>query len=269
MRLTPDESGRFVDLDGRSLYVHMDGPTGAAAPLMVLIHGAGHAAVVWGPLAAHFAGCGWSVMSIDLPGHGRSGGETVDTIESLATLVAGLIEAAAHERTTIVGHSMGGLVALELAARRPELVDRLVVVGAGAALPVNALLLDAAQDDGAPAIQLFDRWAHSRTVDEAVRATTRSLLEGLDEGVLHTSLVACDRYARGAESALAITAPVLVVTGEHDVMVDRSEVARLELALQDVTAMVIADAGHNIIADRPEALIAAIERFLDAQESSG
>jgi pimeloyl-ACP methyl ester carboxylesterase len=273
VRLSRNHTAERVDVDlgtdTVSLSVETAGmPIDSERRLVALIHGAGHDATVWRPLASSLVDRGWTVMSVDLPGHGQSGGSPAGSIERQAEIVAQVIAGSQQRAATIIGHSMGGLIALEVAAQQPELVDCLVLIATGAALPVSDLLLDAAAGENDDAAELLDRWAHSRTVEASARAKTRSMLDSLDHGVLHAALVACDNYVGGVEAATRITAPTLLITGAHDVMVDSGEIAGLELALSDVTTVTIPDSGHNVAVDRPDELFDAIEEFLDAHSSS-
>ena len=116
-----------------------------ALPLVVFLHGAGLDHTVWALLARWFAHRGFAVLAPDLPGHGRSGGEPLDSIAAMADWTAALIEAAGAGKAAIIGHSMGSLVALETAARHPDRVTALGLIGTAAAMPVSRDLLDAAE----------------------------------------------------------------------------------------------------------------------------
>ncbi len=268
-RVRTDEPGRYVELPGGRVFVDTAGRRlEGAFPLVVLVHGAGMDHTVWDPVADHLGAHATSVMNIDLPGHGRTGGEPAETIAAQAGLVAELIEASDQGIASVGGHSMGGLIALELAATRPELVDRLVLVGTGAAMPVSDRLLDAAADDLTAAHALLDRWSHSRTVDDATRAITKAIRDRTPAGVLHTALVACDRYEDGRRRAAAVRAPALVIVGADDVMVSSDEVTALVDALPDARFVSVPDAGHDTMVDAPGAVIEEIERFLADQPSS-
>lgn len=268
-RVRADEPGRYVDLPSGRLYVDTAGrELEGAFPLVVLMHGAGQDHTVWGAVADHLGAHGMSVMNIDLPGHGQTGGEPAGTISAQASLAADLIAASDQGVASVVGHSMGGLVALELAATRPELVDRLVFVGTAAAMPVSDRLLGAAADDLTTAHDLLDRWSHSRTVDDAARQLTREIHDRTAPGVLHAGLVACDRFQDGRRRATEVRAPALVIIGADDVMVASDEVGALVAALPDARLVEVEGAGHDTMVDAPGLVIEAIERFFADQASS-
>src|SRR5436853_2184922 len=91
-----------------------------ALPLVVFVHGAGLDHTVFAGLARWFAHRGCGVLAPDLPGHGRSSGEPLHSIGAMADWLAALIERAGASNIRLIGHSMGSLIALETAARRPD-----------------------------------------------------------------------------------------------------------------------------------------------------
>ena len=105
-----------IDLDGHSAYVYTGGkPLDPALPGVVFVHGALHDHSVWILQSRYLAHHGHAVLAVDLPGHGRSGGEPLG-VAAAGRWLAGLIEACGVRRSALVGHSMGSLIALEAAA---------------------------------------------------------------------------------------------------------------------------------------------------------
>src|SRR5205807_8806073 len=97
----------------------------------------------------------------DLPGHGRSEGEPLQSIDAMADFTAALIAAAGARNAMIVGHSMGSLVALETAARHPDKVAALGLIAAAAAMPVSPDLLKAAEANDPAAIDMVRSEEHT------------------------------------------------------------------------------------------------------------
>src|SRR5207247_10434408 len=116
-------------VNGAKVYAATGGRTfDRASPLVVVLHGAGLDHTVWALLARWFAHRGFGVLAPDLPGHGRSEGEPLQSIAAMADFTAALIAAAGARNAMIVGHSMGSLVALETAARHPHKVAALGLI---------------------------------------------------------------------------------------------------------------------------------------------
>ena len=100
--------------------------------------------------------------AVDLPGHGRSEGSVIDSIEGMADWVISVLDVTGQDKTIIVGHSMGSLVAFDLAARYPDRVDTLVMVGTSIPMPVGEVLLNSAKDDLDVAKEMVNFWSHSQ-----------------------------------------------------------------------------------------------------------
>ena len=135
-------------VDGVDIYCATGGKTfDPKLPLVVFLHGAGFDHTAWQLLARWFAHRGAAVLAPDLPGHGISGGKPLRSIGEMADWTAALIEAAGPKQATIIGHSMGSLIALEFAARHPGKVAALALICTGAAMRVSPALLQAAAAD--------------------------------------------------------------------------------------------------------------------------
>src|SRR5437899_2796199 len=124
---------RFVELD-RCRISYLTAGDGAAAQPILLIHGSGMSAGSWVNqllgLSATFR-----VTAIDLPGHGKSTAIPHASVETYAATVARFLEAIGARRVIVAGHSLGGSVAIALAARQPDAVTGLVLVASCAKLP--------------------------------------------------------------------------------------------------------------------------------------
>src|ERR1700745_2736981 len=117
----------------------------ASLPSVVLIHGAGFDHSAWALHSRWFAHNGFSVLAPDLPGHGRSAGPALGTIAAMGDWVSALLDAAGSDKAHLIGHSMGSLIALETAARHPQKVSALSLIGTAAVMTVGPDLLKAAE----------------------------------------------------------------------------------------------------------------------------
>jgi pimeloyl-ACP methyl ester carboxylesterase len=235
-------------------------------PLVVFVHGGGLDHTVWALLARWFAHRGCAVLAPDLPGHGRSGGAPLKSIGAMADWIAALIEAAGARKATLIGHSMGSLVALETAARHPDKVNALGLIGSAAAMPVSRDLLEAARADHYDAIDMVSIWG------KGFRATlggslapgmwmvggAARLLERAPRGVLFDDLTACNEYRDGLASAAKVTAPVTLVLGERDLMTPAKAGRELADALRNARTVVLQGAGHMLMSERPDEVLAAV-----------
>jgi pimeloyl-ACP methyl ester carboxylesterase len=98
---------------------------------------------------------------VDLPGHCKSEGEPPASVEEAADFVIALLDAAGVQKAALVGHSFGSLIALEAAARAPERVSHLALVGTAFPMKVSPALLDGALNDPQKAIAMVNTFSHS------------------------------------------------------------------------------------------------------------
>src|SRR6267154_5347897 len=152
MQLSVNGFGTFVATGGR--------PFDPSLPAVVMLHGAGFDHSTWALHSRWFAHRGYAVLAPDLPGHGRSDGEPLASIAAMADWITALIAAAGAGKATIVGHSMGSLVALETAARHPDRAAAIGLIGTAAAMPVSRDLLAAAEANDHAAIDMLRIWGY-------------------------------------------------------------------------------------------------------------
>lgn len=259
-----------IRVDDRNTYVYTGTrPITSGRPSWLFVHGAGMDHSVWILQSRYFAFHGANVLAVDLPGHGRSAGEPLPSIEEQADWLARLLEAAGIESAIAVGHSMGSLAALELAARHPARVRGLALVGSGFPMPVAQALLDAAAANDHRAIDLIMGWGLSprshlggnRAPGLWMAGEGETLLEQARAGVLHTDLKACNDYQAGLGSAAAVHCPVRFVIGRQDQMTPPRAAAALADAIGSSEKTVLPDCGHMIPLERPDELLDALIDF--------
>ncbi|MDO8932350.1 MAG: alpha/beta hydrolase [Rhodocyclaceae bacterium] len=261
---------------GHASYIYTGGKTpDAAQPGVVFIHGAQQDHSCWAQQSRWFAHHGYAVLAPDLPGHGRSSGTALATIEAVADWVVALLDATGIARAMLVGHSMGSLAALEAAARHPDRIAGLVLIGTSVPMPVSDALLDAARHDEPKAMAMINAWSHSQrglmggnTVPGMWMAGQNlRLMERQDPGTLHNDLAACHNYAHGQEAAAAVTAakcPVLIVAGARDLMTPTRNTTALAAMLPHARTVTLPGAGHAMMAEQPDSLLDALIGFARA-----
>src|SRR4051812_27538864 len=135
-----------LDVRGARTFCYTGGkPFDAAKPTVVFVHGVLNDHSVWILQTRYFAHHGWNVLAPDLPGHCRSAGEPPRTVEEAADFVLALLDALKVEKAALVGHSFGSLAVLEAAARAPERVTHLALVGTAFPMKVSPVLLENSQ----------------------------------------------------------------------------------------------------------------------------
>ena len=260
---------------GYPAYAYTGGRTfDASQPTIVFIHGAAFDHSVWQWQSRYFAHHGYSVLVPDLPAHGRSPGIARTSIEAMADWVNAFIEAAGVPRVALVGHSMGGLVALDVSLRYPQRASRLAMVGAAMPMAVGPAFLGAAEDNAPEAFDMEAVWGHSRGAVLATSPVPGTYLLGASrrlngrarDGVLHADLAACNAYRAplldpGTHPGPSPVRPrVLVVAGKRDQMTPfKAGKAAAEMLGAKLVAL---DAGHSMMSEAPRELLAVLRDFL-------
>ena len=265
----------ILDVDGHPASAYTGGRAfQPGLPTVVFIHGVLNDHSVWGLQSRYLAHHGFNVMAVDLPGHGRSGGEPPRSVEEAAAFVLALLDAAGIEQAALVGHSFGSLTALEATARAPQRVRQLALLGTAFPMKVSPALLEAAQHDPYRAIEITNTYSHSMLapppsglgpgtwVPGLSRALMRRVLESNpNANVAWTGFKACDDYLGGEAAMQAVTCPTLFIVGERDAMTTPRAAQLLQSRAKNAR-MVRVDAGHSMMAEAPDAVLDALKGFL-------
>ena len=239
-------------------------------PAVVFLHGAGLDHSWFGLQSRYFGYHGKAVLALDFPGHGRSEGPPLATVEALAGWVMRVLDAAGVKRASLVGHSMGSLTALECAARHADRVDRIALLGTAYPMKVGEEFLGAALRNDHAAYDMETIWGHAPEVPLGANPNpgmwmygdTLARLERLAPGVLHAGLKACNDYAAGLESAARVKCPALLILGRRDLMTPPHAAHSLAQAIPGARTVTIASSGHSLMAEAPDAVLDALIEFL-------
>jgi pimeloyl-ACP methyl ester carboxylesterase len=259
MQLTVNGSDTFVATGGRDF--------DASVPAIVLLHGAGFDHSTWALHSRWFAHHGFGVLAPDLPGHGRSSGAPLSTIAEMADWTAALIAAAGAAKARLVGHSMGSLIALETAARHPAKVSALSLIGTAATMTVGPDLLKAAEANDRAAIDMVSIWGLGFPAELGgslapglwMHSGAQRVLEQNKPGVLFNDLSACNAYQNALNAAATVTVPATFILGERDMMTPAKAGKTLAAALPNSKTIVLRGAGHMMMVERPDELLAALQ----------
>jgi pimeloyl-ACP methyl ester carboxylesterase len=273
-----------VTVNGHSTYVYTGGKPVDAASLaskqtVVFVHGAIHDHSVWILQSRFLAHHGWNVLAIDLPGHARSEGAPPESIGAAADWLLQFLEVVGADRVSLVGHSMGSLIALEAAARSaansPSRIASLVLIGTAAPMKVSPALLQASVDAPSQALQMVNVFSRSTLaappsalgpgtwVFGSSMALGRRVIESnRSHNVFHAGFKACNDYADGVDSMAKVACPVLFILGQDDQMTPPKAAQSLVQAARNATVVTVGS-GHHQMTEAPEATLAALRQFLE------
>lgn len=264
----------LINVQGHEAYCYTGGRQfNTDLPTVVFIHGAQHDHSVWILQTRYFAHHGFGVLAVDLPGHGRSKGEPLASVEAMADWLLALLDAAGVRKAILVGHSMGSLIALEAAGRVPDRVTKLALVGTAYPMRVSEVLLNAAKNDEQSAIDMVNVWSHSTFSQKPsspgpgfyVLGGNQRLMQRISTQhaapVFYMDFVACNAYANGEAAAKAVACPVLMLLGRKDMMTPPKATGALAKLISDCKVTVLEDCGHALMAEQPDAVLEGLFRF--------
>lgn len=260
-----------LDVNGTRAYAYTGGKRlDPALPAVVFVHGAQHDHSVWILQSRYLAHHGFAVLAVDLPGHGRSAGPALASVEAMADWLLALLGAAGIGSAAIVGHSMGSLIAIEAAARAPERIAKIGLVGTAVPMKVGDELLTATRDDEPAAIDMINIWSHSGYAQKPsnpgpgfwVVGQNKRLMERMDKGVLHADFAACNAYANGLTAAAALKCPVLFILGRRDAMTPLKAAAALREAIPAAKVVEVGGSGHALMSEAPDEVLDALRTFV-------
>ncbi len=264
----------LLTVQGQPAYCYTGGKNfDATLPTVVFIHGAQNDHSVWGLQTRYFAHHGFGVLAVDLPGHGRSKGDALTSVEDMADWLLALLDAAGVTVATMIGHSMGSLIALEASRRAPERVTRLALVGTAYPMKVSAMLLDAARDATDEAIDMVTIWSHSTLAPKpsfpgpgfsAIGGNQRlmqRIAQQNPQKVFYIDFSACNAYAGGELAAAAVQCPTLFLLGRRDVMTPPKACAVLTKAISHARVVTLEHCGHQLMAEQPDAVLDTLFSF--------
>jgi pimeloyl-ACP methyl ester carboxylesterase len=259
----------LLKVNGAEVFVATGGREfDATLPTVVLLHGAGFDHTTWALHSRWFAHHGFGLLAPDLPGHGRSAGKPLATIAEMADWVAALLNAAGVvAKAKLVGHSMGSLIALETAARHPAKVSGLSLIGTAATMTVGPDLLKAAEANDHAAIDMVSIWGLGFAAELGgslapglwMHSGAQRVLEQCRPGVLYNDLNACNAYQGALDAAAKVAVPVTLILGERDMMTPAKAGKALAAALPNARTVVLPGAGHMMMVERPDELLAALQ----------
>ena len=279
----------LIDVDGKQAYAYTGGKRfDASLPLVVFIHGAQHDHSVWTLQSRYLAHHGNAVLAVDLPGHGRSAGPALASVEAMADWTLALLAAVNAKQATIVGHSMGSLIALEAAARSAAreataasgaaqtmpTIARIALLATAYPMQVSEALLAATRDDEPRAIEMISLWssdtAHGGYSHKPSAPAPgfgivwggRRLMQRQAKGVLHNDFAACNAYRNGEVAARAVRCPALFLLGANDAMTAARSGKAFAATMSDARVVVVPGSGHLVMAEAPDATLAALKNFL-------
>jgi len=230
-------------------------------PPLLLVHGAGGSRLDWPAALRRLPGA--RVLTLDLPGHGRSTGPGRDTIEGYAQDVCQFLDRLGLERAVLVGHSMGGAIAQQVALCNPDRVAGLVLIATGSKLPIDPALPQRILDAPDATLDWIINNAWGPQITDDLRALAHQRMAQTPPSVLRGDYLACQSFDM-RDRLHKITAPALIIAATDDRMVHLSFSETLAGRIPRAALVVIQGAGHMLPLERPAEVARAVTEWLEA-----
>jgi pimeloyl-ACP methyl ester carboxylesterase len=264
---------KYADIRGYATYYHYVGqttlpdvvPDHSRGRKLVFIHAAGSNAHAW-----HYQydalGAAHSPIAFDLPGHGRSAGvEAFPTIQDYTDFTIAFADALKIDSAVFIGRSMGGAIAMDLAARYPKRVQGLVLMATAAKLNVPKERIEQwrAVTMGRTGQPFTNDGYSPKTIAEKREVIQEGWGEQIrtDPRTRWGDMVACSKVDLRSELG-KITTPTLILAGADDLVTPPADAEVIKAGIKGSRLEVIADAAHNLTTERPTEVNAAVEKFL-------
>lgn len=237
-------------------------------PAVILIHGAGGNHLSWHPDLRRMTH--YRTLALDLPGHGQSAGYGEQTIEGYTRSIERWLDGLNIPRAIIIGHSMGGAIALDYALRFPGRTVALGLFSTGARLPVNPAILDNSSNPATltSAIEKIIQWSFSAETPQQIIKLTAERMADIRYSVLYNDLLACQSFDR-LNTLSRVSSPTLILCGDQDKMTPLRFSQLLASKIPKNEIAIIPGAGHMIMLEKPREVWGALVNFLSTLPQPG
>jgi len=243
------------------LYYFLHEGGGQRWPPVLLLHGAGGDHLSWPADIRRLPEA--RVLALDLPGHGKSGGPGRQSVEAYVQALKEFLDRTDTGRAFLVGHCLGGALALATAVLHPDRVTGLALLSTGARLPVASLILENAANPStfSLALKALQEASLGPAASPALREANAQRLRAIRQTLLYGDLLACDRFDL-TSSVGTIRAPTLVLCGTEDRLTPPHLSESLSRRIPAAALQTIDGAGHLLPLEQPVRLAKLLKMFV-------
>jgi pimeloyl-ACP methyl ester carboxylesterase len=247
------------------IYYTISGRGTCSFPPVILIHGAGSDFRIWPTDMRRLTR--YQIIALDLPGHGRSEGTACHSIEAYTERLLAFLHSLKVVKAVLVGHDMGGAIALTAALHPAGVAAGVGLISSGAFLGGESdILTELSAPFGlSNALQLIQKKSFS---PQAKPEAVKDVMQGLSKvryGVLYNDWRACARFDLRSE-ALQVKAPLWAAVGDEDAVTPPGYARYLVDKLPDAALQIISGAGHMLPAENGTELVLGLRAFLERIE---
>ncbi len=226
------------------------GPSGFREdrPTLVMLHGAGGSSQTW-LSQINLLPDGINVLALDLPGHGETEGPVKETLHEYSLWVTEILEIFLRFPVFLMGHSMGGAIALDAAISRPDWFKGLILAATGARLRVAPPFLEGLDRDFEGTVDTIARYAYAPDADPVMVREGASLIKAAGQHAVLGDFSACNRFDRRGDLG-SIRKPCLIVCGDRDQLTPPPLSESLHASIPGSELKILPGAGHMVMIER-------------------
>ncbi len=251
-----------VLVDGLNIHYHLVADFDPTLPTLLFIHGAGQNISTWSKQLGHLKSTRINIIALDLPGHGQSEGTGKRTVEQYTEFLTDFIHALNLEKLILVGHSMGGAVAITYGLQSADRVMALVLVGTGAKLAVARETLSAIKEDYYTFTEASAERMFGSTSYRTLRNWFRDGLRSIPPAVTYNDLLACNDFDL-RDRVGEVTSPTMIISATRDQLTPLKYGEFLHDEIKGSHLHVMRGAGHFMMQEMPEEFNGLLDEFIE------
>ena len=226
----------------------------------VFVHGASGSSLSW-YFQKEYLSRFMEVILLDLPGHGKSSGDGCERLDECRDAVHGVLTSLGLDKCYMVGHSMGGAIAMLFALTCPELLEGLILLATGARLRVFPEILQGLLKDKEGTVRKIAELAFSKKAPASIiESGFREMMKCRKE-VIHGDFSSCEQFSV-MDRVRRITVPTLILCGGDDLLTPFKYSEFLHAEIPDSRLVRVPDAGHLLMIEKPDPVNRAIKAFV-------
>jgi pimeloyl-ACP methyl ester carboxylesterase len=233
---------------------------------ILFIHGAGGNTKSWF-YQMEYLKTSVEVMLIDLPGHGAAGdSDGCTTIDDYRDSVYRVLKSSGIDRCFVAGHSMGGAIAMSCALSFPDIVKGIILVDTGARLRVFPEILEGIMKDKEKTLRSIIEFAISKNAPDSLKKGCFDEMMKCRPEVIYNDFYACERF-NIMKTVSSINVPTLIICGMDDALTPLKYSQYLHESIKGSELVLIKDAGHMVMLEKPEEVNKVILKFVIRQKT--
>lgn len=249
---------RYIEIESGTISYRIVSPE--KRPVLFFIHGAGADSRVFAHQMEFFTRKLCSI-AIDLPAHGRSAWRGIPTIDDYIDAVVAVADKEHADRILVAGHSMGAGIAFELYSRMQKRVQALIIISAGARLPVSDIAFDFLDKDFGAFCEFVVKLSYSKDAPAAMRELSLKELKSQDRAVVRNDFVICNVFDH-TQLLEAFDVPILILASIGDKMIPIERSREVAQAVRHSKIVEYKWDGHMPHIEHHETISEDIDQFL-------